>query len=286
MNKYTLMTLLLAFASTIGFAQEVEKTAFQSSTFSSDRGTYTRSGATFGRGLQLEMGVGYEWMDDDNDAFKTDQATPFAAQLRLGLSDKVELDFAIANRELIIRNWADGKDKYNYWSPLQIGIRAQIIDAKCKDGNFKTQGSLYLGMGINTTQRNHLDDDDMIRDWVLVERPSFVAPEFALLMSHDIKSRFVLGYNFGVKWTDNGKRPDAFYSIRALMHLSKKMDFYAEHYNFMRKKVEPNLGLNFGVRYAITKGIMLDINGGTGLNENSSVGFAGIGFTFNLADNK
>lgn len=292
MNKNILLIAFMAI-SFIGFSQEtttLEKKPFKSTVPTTDRGAYTRTGENIKKGLQLELGLDYEWIDSKNTVFKTDVFSPIEMKLRLGLAKYVEVDFAISNRQMVLRPWdEDGtfkQDKYGYWSPMQIGVRAQFIDSKLKgDAN----ASLYLGLGVNNTQRSAFNDDGSVRPWVLVDRPSYVTPEMALFIDHTIANRLELGYNFGVRWTGqvlddaaSAKNPDVFYTVRALLHLAKPWDLYVEHFNFMRKSGPPTLGINVGTRLAATKKLVIDINGGLGLNENSPEGFAGLGLSYKL----
>ena len=275
-----------------GFSQEAEvaKEEFKSTVPTTDRGTYTKSGSNINKGLQLELGFNYDWVDSKNTVFKTDVMSPIEGNLRLGLSKYVELDFAISNRQVILRPWDENgtfqEDKYGYWSPLEIGVRTQFVDSKKKCG---TDASLYLGLAVNTTQRSAFEDDGTLRPWVLVDRPSYVAPEMAFLVNHNLGKRVVLGYNAGLKWTGivlddaaSAKNPDIFYSVRALFHVASPFDVYVEHFNAMRKAYSPTLGMNFGARYAVSKKFVLDINGGLGFNDSSSDGFAGLGLSYKL----
>lgn len=289
--KKTLTLLVFSAFFILGYSQDTnentDKAPFESKVMNTDRGSFTRSGANIAKGLQVELGLGYDWVNSDSDTYKNDVFSPFKGKLRLGLSSKVEIDFAINNNQMVVRRW-DGSstDKYNFWSPLEIGIRTQFMDSKKKSA---TKAALYLGLGINTTQRSAFEDDGTPRPWVLVNRPSYVTPEFALFVDHKIGSRVDLAYNFGLRWTGivlddaaSAKNPDIFYTIRATVHAAKCLDLYVEHFNFMRKVYYSNLGLNMGVKYAITKKFAVDINGGIGLNSASSDGFAGLGLTYKL----
>lgn len=271
-----------------GYAQETEtKTEFESEVPTTDRGAYTRPGQNINKGLQIELGTNYEWSDSDNDTYKTDVYSPIQAKLRIGLSSKVELDLAISNREMIVRSWDESsKDKYNYWTPLDIGIRTQLLDSKKKCG---TDVALYIGMSVYTTQRSSIDDNGMRRPWVLVDRPTYVTPEFALFVNHNLGKRFVLGYNGGLKWTDtqyndrvSRMEPDWFYTVRILAHATKKFDVYAEHFNYVRRTWSPTIGMNAGFRYAVSKKFVLDANGGFGFNSTSPDAFAGLGLSYKL----
>lgn len=290
--KKRLSFIALMAISFFAYSQEapMEKEEFKSIVPTTDRGTFTRSGSNIKKGLQLELGFNYDWVDSKNNVFKTDVMTPIAGKLRLGLSKYVELDFAISNKQVILRPWDENgtfqEDKYGYWSPLEIGVRTQFIDSKKKCG---TDASLYLGLAVNNTQRSRFDDNGTVRPWVLVDRPSYVAPEMAFLVNHNLGKRIVLGYNAGLKWTGivlddaaSAKNPDIFYSVRALVHVASSFDLYVEHYNALRSSFSPNLGMNFGARYAVSKKFVLDLNGGLGLNDSSSDGFAGLGLSYKL----
>jgi hypothetical protein len=291
MKKKLLIIALMAITF-FGYSQETltEKEEFTSTVPTTDRGTYTKAGSNINKGLQLELGFNYDWVDSKNSVFKTDVMTPIEGNLRLGLSKYVELDFAISNRQVIQRPWNENgsfkEDKYGYWSPLEIGVRTQFVDSKKKCG---TDASLYLGLAVNNTQQAAFEDDGTARPWVIVDRPSYVAPEMAVLVNHNLGKRIVLGYNAGLKWTGivlddaaSAKNPDIFYSVRALIHVAAPFDVYIEHFNAVRKAYSPNLGMNFGARYAVTKKLVLDVNGGLGLNDSSSDGFAGLGLSYKL----
>lgn len=272
-----------------GYAQEVEttKVEFKSEVPTTDRGTYTRSGQNINKGLQIELGTNYEWTDSDNSTYKTDLFSPIQGKLRIGLSSRVEVDLAISNNQMVIRAWDESSiDKYNYWSPLDIGIRTQLLDSKKKCG---TDVALYIGLGLYTTQRSAIDDNGNRRPWVIAERSTYVTPEFALFVNHNLGKRFELGYNGGVKWTGtkydqsvSRMEPDWFYTVRILAHATKRFDIYAEHFNYIRRTWYPTLGMNAGFKVAVTKKFVIDANGGLGFNSNSPDAFAGVGITYKL----
>lgn len=285
--KKNILLLLLLVVSTFAYSQEETKKEFNSRVLTTDRGMYSRTGATVGRGLQVELGVNYEWADSDNSVYKTDVLSPIQAKLRWALHDRVELNFAISNNEMIIRAWDESfKDKYNYWSPLDLGIRAQFAETHKK---VSTDASVYFGVGIYTTMRNAQDKDNVTRPWVLVDRPTYVTPDFALLVSHHFGKRFSLNYNAGVRWTgrvldtqQTAKDPDYYYTVNLTVHALEMLDVYVEHFNYLRKSYYSSLGLNGGVRIAAMKKLTIDLNGGLGFNSASPEAFAGLGLSYKL----
>ncbi|MCD8528949.1 MAG: hypothetical protein LRY27_03050 [Chitinophagales bacterium] len=132
---------LLAFSAIamFGYSQntavEEKNSDFESKLTTVDRGAYTRPAQNIRKGLQLEYGLNYEWTDSDNNLYKTDVFSPAQLKLRWGLSDRVEFNFKISNNQMVVRPWDEttmSVDKYNYWSPLDIGVRAQFADSKKK----------------------------------------------------------------------------------------------------------------------------------------------------------
>lgn len=248
--KKNLLLLLLLVVSTFVYSQEEtkkEKKEFNSKVLTTDRGMFGRTGATVGRGLQAELGINYEWADSDNPAFKTDVFSPIKAKLRWALHDRVELNFAISNNEMIVRAWDESfKDKYNYWSPLDVGLRAQFAETKKK---VSTDASVYVGLGIYTTMRDAQDKNNVTRPWVLVDRPTYVTPEFAILVAHHFGKRLSLNYNAGVRWTgrildtpQTAKDPDYYYTVNLTAHALQWLDIYVEHFNYLRKSYYSSLG--------------------------------------------
>jgi hypothetical protein len=196
----------------------------------------------------------------------------------------VEFDLAISNNELIMRNW-DGSatERYNYWTPLEIGLRVQILDKE------KSHISLFTNIRAISTQRDVVDNDGNAQPWVLVPRPNYVGPELAFLSRRKVNERFELAYNFGVRWTgirlddaQSAKNPDYYYTIRVLLHLTESLDFYIEHFNYMRNGYYPTSGINGGIRYAVCKRMILDVNGGTGFNTVTPEAFVGGGISYRL----
>lgn len=275
-----------------GFSQEElpQKDEFKSTVTTTDRGAYTKTGENIKKGLQVELGFDYEWTDSHNSIYKTDVMSPLEARLRLGLSKYVELNFAVSNRQMILRPWDENgtfqEDKYAYWSPFEIAVRTQFIDSKKK---IATDASLYLALSVNTTMRSAFNDDGTVRPYVLIDRPSYVTPEMALFVNHNIGKRLVLGYNLGVRWTGiavdgpkSAKNPDLVYTLRLLAHACKKLDIYVEHFNNVRAAHSPNIGVNVGSRFGVTQKLVIDINGGLGFNTTSPDGFAGVGLSYKL----
>lgn len=292
MMKKNITLLCIMAIAFLGFSQEEmpQKEEFKSIVSTTDRGAYTKTGENIKKGLQVELGLDYEWTDSYSTVYKTDVFSPLEARLRLGLSKYVELDFGISNRQLKLRPWdEDGsfnEDTYAYWSPLEIGLRTQFIDSKKKGA---TDASLYIALSVNNTMRSAFNDDGTRRDYVLVDRPSYVTPEFAFFVNHNLGKRVVLGYNAGVRWTgvaldgpESAMNPDFVYTVRLLAHACERLDLYAEHFNSVRKAHSPTLGMNFGSRFAISKKFTLDINGGLGFNKTSPDGFAGLGLSYKL----
>jgi hypothetical protein len=285
MNKL-ILTIGLIGSTLFSFGQEAENknSTFESKVINTDRGTFTKSAVTVGKGLQFEAGMNHDWIQSTNPVFKTTVFNPFQGQMRLGLSKDVEFNLAISNNELVVRNW-DGSatDKYNYWSPMEIGLRVRFLDKA------KYNMSAYVSARAISTQRDVVDSDGNAQPWVLVARPNYVGPEFALLGNAKLGQRFELAYNFGIRWTgiqlegaESANRPDVYYTLRALYHIATPLDFYVEHFNYFRKGFYPTLGLNGGFRYAISSKFVVDVNGGLGFNEFSPEAFFGGGLTYRL----
>lgn len=285
--KKNILLLLLLVVSTFAYSQEEAKKEFKSKVLTTDRGMFGRTGATVGRGLQVELGINYEWTDSDNSTYKTDVFSPIKAKLRWALHDRVELNFAISNNQMVLRAWDESfKDKYNYWSPLDIGLRAQFAETHKK---VSTDASVYVGLGVYTTMRNAQDKNNVTRPWVLVDRPSYVTPEFAILVAHHFGKRVSLNYNAGVRWTgmvlddaQTAKDPDYYYTVNVTVHALQMLDVYVEHFNYMRKSYYSNIGMNAGVRVAVIDKLTLDLNGGLGFNSASPDAFAGFGLSYKL----
>jgi hypothetical protein len=266
-------------------AQDTDgKSAFESKVMNTDRGTFTRSATTIGKGLQLEAGIGNEWTQSTDPVFKTGVFNPFNGQLRIGLSKLVEFDLAISNNELVMRRW-DGSptDRYNYWTPLEIGLRVQILDKE------KSNMAVFTNFRAISTQRDVVDKDGNAQPWVMVARPNYVGPEFAFLSRRKIGKRLEFATNVGIRWTgivldgaESAKRPDFYYTVRGLVHLTESFDFYVEHFNYMRNGFFPTLGLNSGFRYALSERFVVDINGGLGLKDVSPELFVGGGLSYRL----
>jgi hypothetical protein len=275
-----------------GFSQVamLKRDEFKSKVSTTDRGAYTKTGENIKKGLQVELGFDYEWTDSPSPLFTRSVMTPLEGRLRLGLSKYVELNFAISNRQVKQdprdKNSSFSTDRYAYWSPFEIAVRTQFIDSKKKSA---ADASLYLALSVNTTMRSAFNEDGTSRPYVLIDRPSYVTPEMALFVNHNMGKRMVFGYNLGLRWTgvaidgpDSAKNPDLVYTIRVLTHVCEKIDFYAEHFNHVRVAHSPNMGINVGARFAATNKLVLDLNGGLGLNTTSSAGFAGAGLSYKL----
>lgn len=283
MNK-VILTIGLIGSTLFSFGQEAESktSTFESKVINTDRGTFTKSAATVGKGLQFEAGVNHDWVQSTNPVFKTTVLNPIQGQMRLGLSKDVEFNLAISNNELVLRNW-DGSsvDKYNYWSPLEIGIRVRFVDK----ANYNM--AAYVSARAISTQRDVVSKDGDAQPWVLVARPNYVGPEFALLGNAKLGKRLELAYNAGIRWTGiqfddaaSANKPDLYYTVRVLAHLAEPLDFYVEHFNYTRKGFYSTLGLNGGFRYAISKKFVFDVNGGLGFNDASPEAFFGGGLTY------
>ncbi|MBL6875915.1 MAG: transporter [Chitinophagales bacterium] len=285
---------LIAFLSLVafGFAQDNMPFAnvFKSKIETTDRGAFTKTGNNIKKGLQVEIGLDYEWTDSYNTVFKTDVFSPFEGKIRLGLNKYIEVDFAISHRQIHLNPWDDNgsfpEKSYSYWTPLEIGLRTQFIDSKQKS---KTDASLYLALSVNNTMRSAYREDGTFRPDVLIDRPSYVTPEIALFVNHNIGERVVLGYNAGIRWTGieidgpkSAKNPNFVYTLRILAHVSEKMDLYGEHFNSIRVSHSPSLGMNIGARYGVSQKLTVDLNGGVGFNTSSPDGFAGLGLSYKL----
>ncbi len=290
MKKIYLLTFL-SFILSFGYSQEDTNTEttsgseFESHVPNADRGFVTRSGATISKGMQTELGFNYLWNGMYTSQYKSDYLNPISIKSRWGIGDRVEIDLSISNIEMINRRWEDGvKDKYNFWTPLQVGVRTQFVKSKKKD---RTNGSIYAGFGIITTQRAGVDKDGNARPWVIAPRPNYVTPEFGLYMEHHLVDRLVLNYNVGLKWTgmilddiQTSKNTNFYYAVKLLVHTATWMDVYVEHFNFINKDYYPNIGLNGGLRFAVSKKFLLDVNGGLGLNKRSPDAFVGFGAAY------
>lgn len=291
MKKINLL-LLLSFFSLALFAQEeqnpkTEETAvMEKEKITTDRPTFSNSANTIGKGFQVEYGMSYTWQDDNNPILKNDRANFAELLVRIGIHERVELRLGIENREYYVRQWSsDAVDKYNSWSPMAIGLKAELTK---KESMHKV--AFLTNLYINSTVRDHLDSDGNAKSYALVRRPNFVAPEFAFLFNHTFASKFHLGYNIGARWngertyTDesDSKYADFYYMLNASYDVMSWMNFFVEHAGYVRKGYYPDMLFQGGFLFPINEHFQVDVHGGTGLNSQSPVGFVGGGIAWKL----
>lgn len=274
--------LFLGLVASLGLMAQEAEVKEEDNRITTDRPTFGRSAQTIGRGLQLEVGATYNWLDDDNAFVKTDRADVFNGLLRLGLSKDFEFRIGISNQETILRSWTtDAKDKYNTWSPMEIGIKARFIDKE------KFAASMLFNLYVRNTVRNSLTDAGVMVPGALVNRPNFVAPEMAFLFSHDW-GKFNLDYNIGLLW--NGQRqytdesgaenPDWYYTVTAGFDIAKWLVVFVDHAAYMRNFHYPDVLIQGGLLVPIGENFQIDVRGGAGLNDFSQAALVGGGISW------
>ena len=275
--------LVLALTLSVTMAQEQPATLeLPDDRITTDRPTFGRSGSTIGRGIQIEAGVAYNWLDDASPAAKTDRVDLANILLRVGLSDDFEFRLGIRNEEYIVRSWTtDAVDKYNTWSPMEIGIKARFIDKA------KFDASLLFNLYVRNTVRDHRMDDGSMVPGALARRPSFVSPEMAFLFAHDM-GKFGLEYNVGLIWngqrpytTESGtENPDWYYTLTASYELLDWLTVFVDHASYMRNFHFPDVLVQGGLLMPFGDHWQVDVHGGAGLNEFSQTALFGGGLSY------
>lgn len=108
-------------------------------------------------------------------------------------------------------------------------------------------------------------------------KPGRSVPELRLNMSNSLSDRFSLGYNFGMRFPEEGN--SQIYSAVLGYSLPSGWTFFAEPYGFFGNGVADQR-FNAGLIYLITNKLQVDVTAGWGLSEVSPDSFAGFGLAF------
>lgn len=222
-----------------------------------DRPTQSASAFLLTQG-QFQIETGYLFTDTDFGL----SVNSFAAALRYGISDKLELNFiqgAVKSRLELLGGSSSSDLEF---VPTTIGLRAHLFDAK---------GALPQASLLATVSGGLLSD---------VETGTEYAIRFN--MSHSIGENWSLGYNFGAGYYDEGDSVTGLATFVVGRTIAGGLSAFAEIYGFFPDFAQSTFEIDYGLTYLINNDMQVDIYTGTGVSDSLTSTLFGLGFSVRI----
>jgi len=257
MKNILLLLLILLMQSSFSFSQTIEE-------ISTDRPDRTDSPDIIPfKFIQFESGLSYE-KSTDGKGLNTDSYSLPELMIRYGVYNNIEFRLAFENS--LESNSVSGlKENHFGLKPLEIGAKINLLQEKY----LIPKTSFIIEIAIPGTSSKRYDI-------------KHVAPGLIFLFSNTISENAELSYNLGINWNTDEKTKTGFYSVSFGLSAFNKTSFYIESYGVFTDRFLPDLRMDYGAVYALSKNIQLDISSGIGLTKVSPDFFLGLGFSIRL----
>lgn len=114
----------------------------------------------------------------------------------------------------------------------------------------------------------------------------YVAPAFRFTMQHTLSDKISLGYNLGAEWDGDTPAPTWIYTLTTGLSITEKLGGYIEVYGFAPQDGKTDHRFDGGITYLLSHNTILDISGGSHLNNVTPGGYIALGFSFRFAVKK
>lgn len=108
----------------------------------------------------------------------------------------------------------------------------------------------------------------------------YLAPEFRFTCNNNITQRWGIGYNFGMEWDTESTGATYIYTIAPSLSISKQWSVYIESYGFIHPNGIPESLWDAGIKFYPSPNWLIDVSGGTGINDTAADYFIGLGVSY------
>jgi hypothetical protein len=108
---------------------------------------------------------------------------------------------------------------------------------------------------------------------------SLLAPTFIFLFQNTINKTISLGYNLGIEWDGESKKPYNVYTIALGINMGQRWYSYLEIFGSSHQDAGAQHTVDGGLAYYVNDNIKIDCNGGFGIREQGIDHFFGVGFS-------
>ncbi|WP_165958061.1 transporter [Segetibacter sp. 3557_3] len=251
-NALTLVLILVGMV--IGHAEAQTDVRIQP-----DRGGKSETPwVTPSRTLQVEMGLQRKKEQEDHTEIQHPELV-----LKYGIFNRIELRARLAS--------ATEKYKQPHYhetglQPVQVGVKALLSEGT---GVFP-HSSLIVQLGFPKAASKDFQADKIF-------------PVVRLNMENRIADLFEIEYNVAAEWDGSSDKPSWLYVIGPHIALSQNWQLFAETFGSLHENKKPEISVDAGMLYWVSKNIVLDLTTGFGLSRVSPRNFidGGVCFRFN-----
>ncbi|HEY9045996.1 MAG TPA: transporter [Ohtaekwangia sp.] len=212
--------------------------------------------------LQVETGFIYEHDKESN--VDLTNFTYNTTLIKYGVNDHLELRFINEYLGSRVRVGEKPMTSTQGFSPLAVGVKLKIADAK----GFWPQAAFIGHINLRSGSKEY--------------EPNYTAADFRFTLSHELSDRFELSYNLGAEW--NGETPEAafLYTLALGYDISDRVGAFVEGYSFFPEGEQADNRVDAGITVLITDVVQWDLSAGLGLSDNSPDSFISTGASFRL----
>ena len=250
---------------------EFEPEAEERERIETERHDFTQSTTVVGRGV-TQVEFGYSFFQNSNEEEVEDSHTTPELMIRYGLTDKLE--FRIRYNQV----WQFGEEDFEGSEDLQLNFKVRTTE----QFNLRPESALEIGIGVPTGADDFSTDEvefglDYIYGWKLNPRVEFYGSsgfatnalgEFAFRPLVPADEEFML-------YTQS-------FAIGA--ELTERCTVYSEFFGLFTDGFEDDeerpVFFNVGLDFYLSDNFVLDVRGGTGVNDDADDLFFGMGGAF------
>ncbi|WP_210465178.1 transporter [Rufibacter roseolus] len=259
--KITLL-LLLEILPFLCLAQTGQDSLRVKQPLETDRPDQTESSSVVPLGT-LQVESGFFWQVERRKGQKITDVLYPTVLLRVGLLERMELRFITeyCKSTLINDRGATSKRGLN---AMAVGTKIYITEEKGLIPEISLLGHLTLPSGSSEF------------------RPTYVAPDFRLSLSHTLTNSLCLGYNLGYHWDGGTPEGTGIYTLSLAADISERSGAYVEVFGDKPEKGSwchsADAGFTFSPRY----NIQLDVSMAVGITSASPDYYLNAGLSFRI----
>ncbi len=213
--------------------------------------------------LQIETGFTYTY---NSQQLNTEKEVNYGdTLLRFGIFEGMELRMAMDYST--VKTYVTD---FPAIAVMQQGVSPTTLGAKI---NLTEQKGWIPEMALLVHVQTSLFNTDFSTDYAV--------PQLIFVASHTLSSKFSLGYNLGIEWTDNDAAPAKIYSLVAGIGLAERIGIFAETFGNFGDGEFVNM-VDGGFTFLILPNLQYDISGGIGVTSSSPDFFIGTGLSYRL----
>jgi hypothetical protein len=206
---------------------------------------------------KLQVETGFEWKKEDDDQHEIQHPE---LVIKYGILKHLEIRTRLLS---VTDKFKQTSTTQSGLEPIEVGVKALITEAKgiVPHSSFSAQIGLPRAASKNYTANK-------------------VFPKLRLNLENELSEKLYLEYNVGAEWDGENNNPQWLVSVSPHLEIGEKFQIFAETFTDMQVAEAPEVSVDAGLLYYLTKNFALDLAGGLGVSKKAPKSFVDLGFSF------